>query len=257
MRYTLLLGLGVFILHAVTITPNVSAQKIDRLTVGYDLMFINRIRFNDGSSASVPGLYRNSLQLNLKKGPIRLGLVYQIARGEGFDAHADEGLMITSSYEHILSYSMKAMVLTRVGISRGVDFGNILYPTDTDISAQIGYFNPDGRGFFMDYPLFPSTYAGLIVNRFGRVQFIAGAGTFWRGLNLYVTGYYSVNGVSNILDPPESQVDIAFAFLNNSGVNASLGIYVLDSFISIRHNFPIFNSGNDWVFSLEHTFHFE
>ena len=244
-------------LYAVAFTSKAIAQNIDRLTVGYDLMFINRVHFKDNSSADVPGIYRSFFHAEAKSGPLRVGLIYQVARGEGFNAQADEGLMITGSYEHLLSYSMKIKALGRVGITRGVDFGNILYPTDTDITFQVGYFNPDGQGFFMDYPLFPSAYVGVIVNQFGRVQIISGAGTFWRGLNLYLTGFYALNGVSNIQNPPNDQADIAFGFLNNSGVNASIGIHIRDWILGVRHNFPVFNSGNDWVFSVQHTFFFD
>jgi len=249
---------GVIMMQFSTVfNSQLAAQVIDRLSIGYDLMYINRIDLKDGSTVDIPGLYRNFLHTGVQKGPLSVGLVYQIARGEGVNAKADEGLMIISSYEHVLSYSLKAKVEGRVGVSPGVDYGNILYPTDTDIQLQIGYFNPDGHGFLMDYPLFPSGYTGLILNRFGRIQAIAGLGTFWRGFNLYVTGFYALNGVSNIANPPESQTDIAFAFLNNSGISASLGFYIQDWVVGVRHNFPVFNSGNDWVFSLKHTIHFD
>ncbi|MEM7348870.1 MAG: hypothetical protein AAF485_31965 [Chloroflexota bacterium] len=220
-------------------------------------MYISRIHFKDGSSADVPGLYRNFLSLDIKKGPLTFGFVYQITRGEGFNANPDEGFMITGSYQHYLSNKVKAKVLGRVGVSPGVDYGNVLYPTDTDFQIQVGYFNPDGHGFLKDYPLFPSAYTGLIINRFGRVQVIAGAGTFWRKLNIYVTGFHAFNGVTDVKTPAAEQADIVFGFLKNSGISASLGLYLHDWLIGMRHNFPVFNSGNDWVFSFRRTFHYD
>ncbi|MEM7277189.1 MAG: hypothetical protein AAF385_03600 [Pseudomonadota bacterium] len=248
---------GVVLFFSTAFNHNLAAQTIDRLTLGYDLMYIDRIHFKDGSSADVPGLYRNLLHVTAQKGPVQLGLVYQITRGEGFNAEAAEGLMLMGAYEHYLSYSFKARLEGRVGVSPGIDFGNILYATDTDVQLQIGYFNPDGHGFLRDYPLFPSGYTGVIVNRFGRVQAVAGIGTFWRGFNTYLTGFYAFNGITEVRMPPADQVDIAFGFLNNSGVSASLGYYIKDWIIGVRHNFPVFNSGNDWVFSIRHTFYYD
>ncbi len=257
MRSKHFFGWTILLLQLAFFTTHSYAQKIDRLTIGYDWMYINRIHFKDGSSASVPGLYRNFLHLQVKKGPFTVGAVYQITRGEGFNARADEGLMITSSYEHFLSYSFKTKISGRLGVSPGVDYGNILYPTDTDVQIQLSYYNPDGHGFLLDYPLFPSGYSGVIINRFGRIQAIAGAGTFWRGLNIYITGFYAINGVSDPRAPSADQTDIVFGFLNNSGISGSVALYLEDWLLGVRHNFPIFNSGNEWVFSLQYTFHYD
>ena len=83
-----------------------------------------------------------------------------------------------------------------------------------------------------------------------------GVGTFWNNYNIYLTGFYAFNGVSNIGDPPPEHIDIAFSFLNNSGVNLSIGRYLGDWYLGVRRNFPVFNSGNEWVFSLQHTFYY-
>ena len=150
------------------------AQKVDALSISYDLMYIKRIHFKDGSSANVPGLYRNFFTIDAQRGPLTLGMMLQVTSGEGFNARADQGLMLTGSFEHYISYTMRARILGRVGVLNGIDYGNILYPQDTDLHLHLGYFNPDGVGFFRDYPLFPSGYFGLIVNRFGRVQATGG-----------------------------------------------------------------------------------
>jgi len=37
--------------------------------------------------------------------------------------------------------------------------------------------------------VFPSLQAGVNVNKFGRVQGIAGAGLWWNSIGLYLTGF--------------------------------------------------------------------
>ena len=232
------------------------AQTIDDLTIGYDLMHITKVRFPDGSVANSLDIGRHFLWVSLGKGPVTIGATYQMARGTGGNAIAAEGLMITGSYEHVLSSRLIAKFQSRVGVSPGVDYGNILYPTDTDVQFYMGYYAPDGAGYLGNYRLFPSGYGGAIVNRFGRVQAIAGAGAWWNSFNLYFTGIYSLNGVADIRSPEPEQADKAFIFLKNSAVSASLSYYVGEWIVGIRHNFPFANSGNDWVFSLQHTLYF-
>ena len=240
-----------------TFTTPLMAQAIDDLTIGYDLMHISMVRFRDGTTNRSASLGRHFIRMEFGKGPLTFGAVYQIARGEGLGAKDDEGLMIVGSYEHILSNTLKAKIQSRVGISPGVDYGNILYPTDTDIQGYLGYYAPDGTGFIGNHRLFPSGYGGLSVNRFGRVQAIVGAGTWWNHFNLYLTGFYSFNGVVDIRQPKPDQADKAYIYLKNRGISANLSYYLGEWIVGVRHNFPVANSGNEWVFSLQHTLYFQ
>ncbi len=235
-----------------TVAP-VHAQWFDDITVGYDRMVITEVNFKEGPTVDVPTLERHYVSAFVGRGPLTLGMIYQQTQPNGALGVEAKGLMVTGAFEHNLAYSWRLRAFGRVGVTPDVDFDNILYPTDTDLQVNIGYFNSDGRGFLLDYPLFPSAYAGLIVNRFGRVQTVAGAGTWWRGVNLYLTGFYALNGFESLQNPGPNDENI-FGNLRNSGVSLSLSYDLAGWSIGGRRNFPVFNSGNEFVFSLRRTF---
>lgn len=223
---------------------------VDDLLVGYSFMHITSARVGDRSVS--PKFNRQNLRLEIGSGDFAFGTIVQRATPSPSTTIGipETAAMLTISYARPVRDWLQLEALVRVAISEGVDEGQPLYGADTDVRLKLVVFEPVGWGP-LDGAWFPSIYAGVIVNRFGRTQLIAGAGTWWRGFGGYVTGLYSLNGVR---DPmmPGSRSSSAFAAANNANLTLSIS-YDLDISsrnrvrFEVRRNIPIRNSGNDSV----------
>jgi hypothetical protein len=112
-------------------------------------------------------------------------------------------------------------------------------------------FDPDGIVTLLDEAIFPSAYLGANVNKFGRVQGLAGAGLWWKGVGLYFAGFNAFNGVNEPLNPG-NDIDKIFANLKNSGVSFGGTFEFRSLIIEIRQNFALKNGGDDLTLSLHY-----
>ncbi len=121
---------------------------------------------------------------------------------------------------------------------------------------------PDGKWLLGgDRAVYPSAYVGGIVNKYGRVQGIAGVGAWWKGVGVYATGYHAFNGVDDPLTPiltgvPTDDVDYQFAALSNSGVSGTLRGEWGPLTLSLRRNLGLRNAGNDLTVSASYRLSF-
>lgn len=223
------------------------AQVIDDITVQYAGMIVSDIQGRE-DVVEVP-FYRHSVGVQVGRGVWTVGAVGIATRGTSRYGASEEGLMLTAGYGHILSDRLRMETFGRLGVTNGHAFGSPLYATDTDIRVNVVGFLPDGWGWIQEQPLFPSAYAGAIVNRYGRVQLIGGMGAWWSQWNGYVTAFVALNGVAKPLMTVED-ADIAFANLRNAGVSLSVSRDVGAFTFGLRHNIPIENGGYDTTFTL-------
>lgn len=225
------------------------ASGPDDVTVRTSVMRINQVKLA-GQEMDVD-FVRSTVDVDLGFGPATVGLSFQNANRPA-DAAAgtvENGLMLTAGYNWILSDRWRLDTHTRIGLV-DTDPANPLYATDTDLRANLVRFSPDGAWTWAGRNVHPSAYIGGIVNRYGRVQSVAGMGLWWNGWGSYVTGFASVNGIDNPMVPGD-HADEGFAYLQDRGVSVS-GTYDLGSLrVGMRRNFALENGGNDLVFVLE------
>jgi hypothetical protein len=111
--------------------------------------------------------------------------------------------------------------------------------------------DPDGAGAFLYGAVFPSADVGVNVNKFGRVQGLAGAGIWWNGIGLDFAGLNAFNGVNEALNPGKDG-DKIFANLKNRGVSLGLTYEFHNFMIRVRQNYALKNGGHDLTFSLQY-----
>ncbi|GAB5517969.1 MAG: hypothetical protein RhofKO_02200 [Rhodothermales bacterium] len=185
--------------------------------------------------------------------------------GEGgapsFADAASTGTMLTASYQKALSYRVRIESFARVQALQSTEvrlFQARLSPSYNDVRVNLVFFNPDGNGFFRDRPYFASWYVGGAVNNLGRVQTTLGGGVWWNNLNVYITGYFSLNGATNPFGFDEGIVgrERDLAYIKEHGVSVSLSYDWRNFVFSGRKNIPIENSGNDTAFSIHYRYFF-
>lgn len=246
-------GLGVMLLALVV--PRAARAEPSDVSLGYTLLYLDSAKV--GGRSVGPVFLRHNLHLTYGYGGYRLGLIYQYATKDGSTEPGvpEGGLMLTLGWAAMLTEWAHVDLLARVGISEGTNPAQPLYATDTDLRSKVVFSTPDGLGP-PGYELFLSAYAGLITNRFGRVQVIGGAGAWWLGASVYATGLYALNGVEDPMSPGVGDARHAFGALRNASLTASLG-YDLDLgpdtrvHLELRRNIPIENSGNDTTIAVE------
>jgi len=186
--------------------------------------------------------------------------------GEGgapsFADAASTGTMLTASYQKALSYRMRIEGFARVQALQSTEvrlFEARLSPSYNDLRMNLVFFNPDGNGFFCDRPYFASWYVGGTVNNLGRVQTTIGGGVWWNNFNVYLTGYFSLNGSSNPFGFDDGIVgrDRDLAFIKEQGLSLSLHYDWPNLVFSERNHTPIEHSGNDTASSLHYRLFFD
>ncbi|NNM32924.1 MAG: hypothetical protein HKO53_07640 [Gemmatimonadetes bacterium] len=192
---------------------------------------------------------RTTAQLDFGFGGSTLGVLLQNATKPAGAAHGrvETGVMLTAGHDWILSDTWRLDLATRVGLKE-TDPKNPLYATDTDLSANLVRYSPDGAWLWARRPVHPSAYVGGIVNRYGRVQLVGAAGLWWRGWGTYLTGFTSLNGDE---DPPMQGTEDGFGYLKNQGLTASASYDLGDMSLSVRRHFATGSGGNDLAVTVQ------
>ena len=234
-RTSVLLLFGALLLCA---TPSTSQSWFDDVTVESAVMRISKAEL-DGQEKT-PTIYRDFLHAYVGKGRSTFGLLYQYTtRGGDFGGgDSESGLMLTGSYDHILRDNVRLELFGRLGLT-STDVYQPLFGTDTDVRANLVFYDADGHGYFRGHSFFSSAYVGTVVNSWGRVQGLAGFGSWWKRYGLYLTGFHAFNG-----DDARGE-RINFAELDNAGISfTALGRFGRFE-VEVKRNFIIRNGGND------------
>ena len=220
----------------------------DDLTIDVSTMEISKVEL--GGDDKFPHFFRNNLALIAGRGRATFGLVYQYATKtrETAAGAQEHGLMVAAGYDWYLRHNLRLEAVARVGVTGSNEY-QPLYAEDTDVRANFVWFDADGFGLVKSKSLYPSAYGGTIVNRFGRVQAIGGAGVWWNGIGIYATAFHSFNG-DNAIRGPEDARPINFANLENGGVSLSLSYQWRDLEFVAKRNFELRNGGNDFTFGI-------
>ncbi len=274
--------LRLFLLAFLLGAPPLHAQIADDVTVSYVLMDISRARLSGAGLGNIdlgdidtdpvtPGVQgfdvsftRQFFDVSFGRGPFTFGATYQRTTKRDSDtlplvlAKSENGLMLTGSYDHLLSLLWRVESFARVGVL-GSDESQALYAEDTDLRVNVVRYWPDGKWLLGDRPVYPSAYVGGIVNKYGRVQGIVGGGAWWKGIGLYATGYHALNGVDEPLTESFDGTDAAdyqFAALSNSGVSGTIRGEWGPFTLSLRQNWGLRNAGDDLTFSASYRMPF-
>ena len=242
----------VAVLTGLMLTSNAAfAVVVEDVAVGYEVSRLNSATLT-GIDAE-PRFLRHLLSVSVGRGPVALGLQYQYATMyESTPGAATEaGVMLTGDWSGLLSDRVTLALSGRVGLTPSTDESNPLYATDTELLGKFVLSEPDGMGSTIGSLVFPSAYAGMMVNRFGRVQLLSGGGLWTRGFGVYTTVFHSVNGIGNPANPGERS-DELYAALQNSGLTLSFSYAIREMEIGIKQNVPLRNGGNDLSLSLRY-----
>ena len=234
---------------------DLQGQLIDDVMIQYSLMNITEAKV--GGQIKKPHFYRHNIQLEFGKGQTTFGMIFQRATKDAKTVPGvpENGVMLTAGYDFILSKMFRIQASGRFGITSGNNPGQPLYATDTDFRVNVVVFNTDGTVPLFNKPVFPSSYAGVVVNKYGRVQAIAGAGVWWHYFGFYATGYNALNGVADPFNPG-SEADRKWANLQNRGMSLEL-TYEFGNFkLGVKQNLGFKNSGNDFMGSLQYRHFF-
>lgn len=234
----------------------VSAQLIDDFMFRITNLSITQVEL--AGQTHKPDFTRQKVEFGVGVGPAMLGMIYQhTSKGpRTVPGRPDDGLMITGGYNHMIHPRISLDVYGRIGILSRTPRSDPLYSTDTDIRTKLVFSHPDGKGFLFGKPLFPSAYAGFILNQYGRFQGVVGTGVWWRGAGLYLTVFRAVNGVSDPANPGKHG-DVKHAHLKNGGVNLIASYEFSDLMVEIKKNHPLRNGGNDLSVVLQYRYFFK
>lgn len=238
------------------------AQNISDFKARYSATMITKARLQSAGTLAVD-FYRHNLELELGLGQGFVGFTYQYATKEKLTGklgntfgRVEDGLMLTAGYNFIFSERLRLDTHGRVGVWGETNEAQALYATDTDLHMSLVMFAPDGIAQMKGRPVFPSLQAGMNVNKFGRVQALAGAGLWWRGLGMYATAFQALNGVADPLHPG-NDADKVFANLKNSGVSFAATCEFFNFLLLLKHNYAVMNGGNDLMLGLQYQRFFQ
>jgi hypothetical protein len=242
-----------------TIFPaGLQAQRISDIKVRYSRMAITEATLEKVGTVEID-FYRHFAELEVGLGQAFVGLTYQHATKNERTTEPgkkEDGLMLTAGYNYIFSHSFRLDAYGRLGIWGDTDPAQPLYATDTDLRLNLVGFFPDGFGMLGPKPIFPSSYLGIMINKYGRVQNLVGAGLWWNGISVYATGLISLNGVEDVTNPG-NDANKLFANLKNRGVSLALSYHFRDVMVGLARNFALMNGGNDLVLSLQYQRFFQ
>jgi hypothetical protein len=233
------------------------AQRLSDFKVGYSRTTIEKATLEKVGSLEID-FYRHNFEMELGLGQAFIGLTYQYATkrkntqkiGNTF-GETEDGLMLTSGYNYIFSRNLRLDAHGRLRIAGDTQPAQALYATETDVSLKLVRFDVDGAVTLLDGAVFPSAYLGANVNKFGRVQGLAGAGAWWNGIGLHLAGFNAFNGVNEVLNPGKDR-DKIFANLKNSGVSFSVTYEFHNFMVWVRQNHALKNGGDDLTLSLQY-----
>jgi hypothetical protein len=233
------------------------AQRISDVKVRYSRMTITEAKLEKVGTVDID-FFRHFVELEVGLGQAFVGLTYQHATKDERTAPGkiEDGMMLTAGYNYIFSDHFRLDAYGRLGIWGDTNPAQPLYATDTDFRLNLVGFFPDGVGTLARKPIFPSSYVGVMINKYGRVQNLVGAGVWWNGVSVYATGLISLNGVEDVSNPGED-ADKVFANLKNRGVSVALTYQFRDLIIGVGRNYSLMNGGNDLVLTLQFQRYFQ
>jgi len=249
-KFTAILSLN--LLLAVS---HLEAQVIDDISLRYSFMNITEAKV--GGQTQTPHFYRHNVELEFGRKQFTFGVIYQKATKDSktIAGVPENGVMLASGYDFVLSHTFRLQTNARLGITSGNNPAQPLYATDTDLRLNVVAFNTEGAGYLLHKAVFPSSYAGVVINKYGRVQAIAGAGVWWNYIGLYATGYNAFNGCADPFNPGEN-ADNKFANLQNQGLTLEVTYDLANFKLGLKQNFGVKNSGNDLLISLQYRHFF-
>ncbi len=208
-----------------------------------------------GGETKTPIFYRHNTVLELGLGQAVFGVVYQYAakNNKTVSGKVENGVMLTAGYDLILSNAFRLEAFSKLGLTSGNDPSQPLYASDTDLRLNLVTFTRDGVAVIGQKAVFPSSYIGMVINKYGRLQTIGGVGVWWNYFGFYITGFHAFNGVGDPFNPG-NDLDIRFANLQNRGVSFELSYEFRDITFNLKRNYAIKNSGNDLTFSLHYHY---
>ncbi len=257
-------GSRLFILLACFVLPSSAllAQRISDVKLRYSGTIITRAKLENVGTLAVD-FYRHNFDAEIGLGQAFIGLTYQYATKEkhtrklGNDfGKVEAGGMLAAGYNFIFSERFRLETFGRARIWGKTNYAQALHATDTDFRLNLVMFAPGGVAMIGARPLFPSAQIGVNVNKFGRVQGLAGAGTWWNNCGLYLTAFQAFNGVTEALNPGED-ADKIFANLKNAGVTFGVTYEYRDFLIWLKQNYALMNGGNDLTLSLQYQHFFQ
>ena len=248
--------IALVLLSAVAWAGPAFGGTVDDVTVRASVMRITQAELVHASPEL--GFTRTSLHVDLGFGPATAGVLFHRADKDSDVPHGnpEDAIMLTAGYDWLLSSRVRLESFARVGVWGENDPSQPLYAQDTDLRLNLVAFSPDGVTLWRDRAVHPSGYVGTQINRYGRVQALAGAGAWWNGWGVYATAHHSFNGVEDLSNAGE-HFEHRFAFLDNRGVTASLSYDVRPLQISVRRHFSLKNGGNDLTVSAQWSWAFD
>lgn len=247
----------IFASIGIILSTSLQAQRISDVKMRYSFMTIKEATLEPVGSLEVD-FYRQNFDVELGLGQAFVGFTYQYATKDKHTGKfgntlgiVEDGFMLTAGYNWVLSNRWRLDSYGRLGIGGDTDYAQALYATDTDLRLNLVFFDLDGAAVISRKAVFPSGQVGLNVNRFGRVQGVAGAGLWWNRCGLYLTGFKAFNGVNEVFNPGKDS-DKIFANLKNSGVSLGVTYEFYDFMLWVRQNYALKNGGHDFTMSLQY-----
>jgi len=237
------------------------AQRISDIKVRYSRLSIKEATLEKVGTLDVD-FYRHNFDVEVGVGQAFVGLTYQYATkkknttklGNTFGT-TEDGMMLTAGYNYIFSNKLRLDTYGRLRIWGDTNSAQALYATETDIRLNLIMFDLDGLAIISNKAVFPSYQVGMNVNKFGRVQGIAGAGLWWNGIGVYLTGFKAFNGVNEALNPGKD-ADKIFANLKNAGLTFGMTYEFHEFLVWLRQNYAFKNGGHDLTLSLQYQHFF-
>lgn len=232
-------------------------QWLDDVQLAYSWNRISEVIL--GKSASQQTLQaefiRRNAEVTMGKGPATLGFIYQVSTTDlPLPVDSDRGYMLTAGYDYLITRNLRAEAFGRLGLgSDSLDYSGI-YANDTDFRLNLIGYTSGGFGHLAAKPIFPSLYIGAIINKYSRVQITGGAGIWWNGLGIYLTGHRALNGVADPANPGEDG-DKIWANVENAAISVSLSYEYHNAKITVKRTHPFYNGGNDLVVAGQYLFY--
>ncbi|MDZ7269907.1 MAG: hypothetical protein ONB48_16780 [candidate division KSB1 bacterium] len=251
-----------FLSAATLLLPAAShAQLLTDFKARFASMVIKKATFENLGTLDVD-FYRHNFEVELGIGQAFVGATYQYATkevhtrklGNSFGKRED-GVMLTAGYSHLLSSLARVEAYGRLGVWGDTNPAQALYATDSDLRLSLILFDPDGFAAISRRAVFPSAQVGVNVNKYGRVQGLAGVGLWWNHLGAYLSGFQSFNGVEDARHPGRD-ADKIFANLKNSGVTFCMTYELREFMLLARQNYALQNGGHDFTISLQYQHFF-
>lgn len=240
---------------------HLQAQRISDIKVKYSRLATKEATLEKVGTLDVD-FYRHNFEVEIGVGQAFAGLTYQYATKKENTAKlgntlgtTEDGMMLTAGYNYIFSSKLRLDTYGRLRIWGDTNSAQALYATETDIRLNLIMFDPDGLAIISNKAVFPSYQVGMNLNKYGRVQGIAGAGLWWNGIGVHLTGFKAFNGVNEALNPGKD-ADKIFANLKNAGLTIGVTYEFHEFMVWVRQNYAFKNGGHDLTLSLQYQHFF-